>query len=137
MSVAILLSIAAGTAISPTGPPVLQAQESRETAPTAREERTPFGYLSAGGLADKCSDHSAFSISYCYAYLAGIHDAMRAYEVWLGQSEFCPPAQVAQNDLRDVYVAFIRSNPKYSTAQSASVAVVALKDAYSCKSAKR
>lgn len=101
------------------------------------QPQAPFGFMTAGTLADRCTEPSAYSTSYCFAYLAGIHDSMRAYEVWLGQSEFCAPSQVAQKDLRDVFVAFVTANPRYRTAQGASVAVVALKEAYPCNPAPR
>lgn len=100
------------------------------------QTQAPFGFLTAGELAERCRDASPFSVSYCYAYLAGIHDSMRAYEVWLGQREFCPPARVTQRALRDAFVTFIAANPGFAKAQSASASVVALKEAYPCPSAK-
>ncbi|SFG20993.1 hypothetical protein SAMN05518801_11085 [Novosphingobium sp. CF614] len=120
---------AAAPVAAPAAP--VPAGQSAEAKPL--QSQTPFGFMTAGKLADRCTEPSAYSISYCYAYLAGIHDAMRAYEVWLGQREFCAPTEVAQKDLRDVFVAFITANPRYRAAQGASVAVVALKETYPCE----
>ncbi len=91
-----------------------------------------LGYLQAGALADRCGENSAASASYCYAYVAAVHDTMKAYEVWLNQREFCAPPNVSQAELRAVFVNYIRAYPTNRSGQAASVIVVALKSLYPC-----
>lgn len=94
--------------------------------------RGPIGYMTAAALEERCTDPSPYAATYCFAYLAGIHDAVRAYEVWLGENEFCAPPQISQKELRDVFLAFLARNPGYRPGLAASVAVVALKDKFAC-----
>lgn len=91
-----------------------------------------LGYLTAGELADRCNDASASSASYCYAYIAAVHDMMRAYEVWLGQKEFCPPVRISQGDLRKDFIGYLLAYPANRTGLAASVVTVALKESYPC-----
>ncbi|MET1755174.1 Rap1a/Tai family immunity protein [Novosphingobium sp. RD2P27] len=100
------------------------------TKPTSTSE---LGYLTAGELADRCSVAGApADISYCFAYIAAVHDAMRAYEVWLGVKEFCAPVGVAQSELRRSFLTYVTAYPTNRSGQAASVIVVALKETYPC-----
>jgi hypothetical protein len=132
----------------PTTPAVAAPQTSaslpREPRDTvASQQRRPpqtgpqgrFGFLTAAELVDQCNGKSPYALTYCYAYLGGLHDAMRAYEVWLGHPEFCAPARVALEELRRIFLAFVEANPGYRDGQGASVGAVALKGAYPCGSA--
>jgi len=91
-----------------------------------------FGYMTAARLAEQCAAQSGFAMTYCFAYLAGVRDTTRAYEVWLGQAEFCAPGKVTQIELRDVFNAFLAANPEYRSGQGASVTLAAFKAAYPC-----
>lgn len=91
-----------------------------------------FGYMTAAKLAEQCAAQSGFAMTYCFAYLAGVRDTTRAYEVWLGQAEFCAPGTVTQIELRDVFNAFLAANPEYRSGQGASVTLAAFKSAYPC-----
>lgn len=71
-------------------------------------------------------------MSYCFAYLAAVHDTARAYEVWLSEKEFCIPPAVSQDDLRKAYLAHLTANPGHRLGQAGSVIIVALKEAYPC-----
>ena len=106
-------------ASSPAPPPA---------SPSARG--SDIGYFTAGNLADRCA--SSDGISYCFAYIAAVHDTMRAYEVWLDQKEFCPPAALAQGDLRRSFLTYMSAYPGNRGGQAASVIVVALKQTYPC-----
>jgi hypothetical protein len=92
----------------------------------------PFGYQTAGQLAERCADGSPASTGYCFAYIAAVHDSVRAYEIWLSQREFCPPPGVVQADLRRAFLGYVAAYPASRTGQAASVIVVALKETYPC-----
>lgn len=91
-----------------------------------------MGFLTAQSLSDRCNAGSAADTSYCYAYITGIHDSMRAYEVWLNLKEFCPPVGVTQGELRRTVLGYLLAYPDNLHGQAASVVVVALKTAYPC-----
>lgn len=127
-----VLLLASAAAALPVSAPTPSARPAAALGTAQPQQHGRFGFLTAGEMADKCSANSAFSTSFCFAYLAGIHDSMRAYEVWLTQHEFCAPPQVSLEDLRNAFVGFVAANPSFRSAQSASVAVTALKKAYPC-----
>ncbi|AUW57333.1 hypothetical protein C1T17_03710 [Sphingobium sp. SCG-1] len=77
---------------APASPPAAPAPIAPAASPPYSANAAPdLGYLSAGALVDRCSENSPASTSYCFAYIAGVSDAMRAYEIWLNTREFCPP----------------------------------------------
>jgi Rap1a immunity proteins len=96
------------------------------------QPRTEIGYLTAGTLAERCQDSAPANINYCFAYIASVHDTMRAYEIWLEQREFCIPEKNAQGDLRRAFLTYLSAYPQNSNGQAASVVVVALKQTYPC-----
>ncbi len=91
-----------------------------------------IGFLTAKELADRCNATSPADVSYCYAFITGIHDTMRAYEVWLNLKEFCPTAELVQGDLRRIVLAYLTVYPNMGKGQAASTVVVALKTAFPC-----
>lgn len=95
-------------------------------------ESKDLGYATAGALADRCSGTSPADISYCFAYIAAVHDTMRAYEIWLGMREFCVPAGQSQADLRRAFTTYLSAYPTNRSGQAASVIVVSLKETYPC-----
>ena len=130
---AILLALGDETYRVPSlTPQPVEKAPTAESSAGAPANRGPIGYMTAEALAERCNDASPYSTTYCFAYLAGIHDTVRAYELWLGQSEFCPPLRLPQRQLRDDFLAFLALNPGYRDGQAASVAVVAMKDAFPC-----
>ncbi|TIX51247.1 Rap1a/Tai family immunity protein [Alteraurantiacibacter aquimixticola] len=98
----------------------------------AQDSPGSIGYLTAGGLADRCGENSAESLSYCFAFMAAVRDTARAYEIWINQREFCMPAGTAQSEIRDIFLAKIESEPSAREGQAASVVLVALKEAFPC-----
>ena len=110
-------------------------QTSSQPAPPISVNPTPakIGYLTAGQLADRCSDNSAAASTYCFAFITGVHDTVQAYEQWLGQREFCVPAGTPQGDLRRSFLSYMLVYPQNSGGEAASVVVVALKAAYPCR----
>ncbi len=92
----------------------------------------PIGYMTAGQLADKCNQSEAGSVDYCFAYIAAANDTARAYEIWLGQREFCAPQAIPQSDLRKAFLAYVAAYPDTRNGQAASVIVVALKETFPC-----
>ncbi|WP_336973146.1 Rap1a/Tai family immunity protein [Sphingobium aromaticiconvertens] len=90
------------------------------------------GYLTANDLAKRCNDSSPAAISYCYAYVAAVHDTMKAYEIWLGEKEFCINGGNAQSDLRRAFLTYLTAYPQNGGGQAASVVAVALKQTYVC-----
>lgn len=103
---------------------VLQA-----ASPTATHD---LGFLTAQALADRCESNDPADISYCYAFVTGVHDAMRAYEVWLNLKEFCPYTDLMQGDLRRILLGYLTAYPEMASGQAASTVVVALKAAFPC-----
>lgn len=93
-----------------------------------------FGYLNAAELLDKCQSRSAPALSYCFAYVTGVHDTVRAYEAWLGMQEYCLPPGTPQGDLRRAFIDYMASHPGDSAGEAASVVVVAIKQRYGCAS---
>ncbi len=126
--------------VAVSAPPVPAAGAGAASTPAPQASPAPagakrggeIGYFTAGNLADRCA--SADGISYCFAYIAAVHDTMRAYEVWLDQKEFCPPATLAQGDLRRSFQTYMSAYPGNRSGQAASVIVVALKQTYPCVS---
>ncbi|CAN5197732.1 hypothetical protein BH10PSE13_BH10PSE13_04480 [soil metagenome] len=117
---------------SPTGttPPTIVAP----VAPVPPLAGKPLGYLTADQLAERCKDKAAGAISYCFAYITGVHDSMRAYEIWLGQREFCLPVQISQSELRQSFLGYLSAYPTNRSGQAASVVAVALRETYPCTS---
>ncbi|EIZ79042.1 hypothetical protein WSK_2587 [Novosphingobium sp. Rr 2-17] len=127
---------------SVAGPPALPATvsgtpDSGAAAPVAT--RRPGGpglassaLLTADSLRSKCEDTSAVLASYCYAYIAGVYDSIRAYETWLNMREFCRPVRVSQADLRRAFLDYLRANPQAASGEAASVVVISFRQKFSC-----
>lgn len=114
---------------------VAQPAQNPPSPPARSTSASELGYLTAGELSDRCSVVGApADISYCFAYIAAVHDAMRAYEVWLGVKEFCAPVGVTQSELRRSFLTYVTAYPTNRSGQAASVIVVALKETYPCVS---
>lgn len=111
-------------------PPISGPAPAASALPSG--EGGSFGFVTAGRLAEKCQDGSPTSLSYCFAYITGIHDTIRAYEVWLSQREFCVPASTSQAELRRAFLGYLAAYPDRKAGQAASVVVVALKESYPC-----
>lgn len=88
--------------------------------------------FTAGSLKDRCESNDAADASYCFAYIVGVYDAVRAYEAWLKIREFCTPKDLVQADLRRTFVDYLAENPGYRAGEAASVVVVALKTRFPC-----
>ncbi len=113
--------------------PTPDARPPSEIGPPPQPSpRAEIGYLTAAALAQRCQDSAPANITYCFAYIASVHDTMRAYEIWLGQREFCIPQANAQGDLRRAFLTYVSAYPQNSSGQAASVVVVALKQTYPC-----
>ena len=91
-----------------------------------------IGYLNAGELLERCTATSAPDLSYCFAYVTGVHDTVRAYEAWLNLREFCVPRHVAQGDLRRAFIDYLGDHPADLAGEAASVVVVSLKMRFPC-----
>lgn len=116
-------------------PPLPQTEVPNVDKPTqgnAQSELTNLGYQTGIDLYKRCTDQSAAGLSYCFAYLAAVHDTVRAYENWMGFKEFCLPREVTQSDLRQVFLADARRFTFEARGQAASVVVNAFKRAYKC-----
>lgn len=143
-SPALLLAVAlscatpapAQNAVSPQQPgpqPATPGSPLPAAAPSsASPTKDGIGYLTAEQLATQCADQKPANISYCFAYIAAVHDTMRAYEIWLGEKEFCVPPNVAQGDLRRSFLTYISAYPQNKGGQAASVIAIALKQSYPC-----
>ena len=112
---------ARGRAVQPTG----------STQPYV-DSRPSIGFVSAGTLRDRCQATSPGQVSYCFAYITGVHDSVRAYETWLRFREFCPPYTGSQADLRRAFLSYLKDHPASESGEAASVVVLALKDGFPC-----
>lgn len=92
----------------------------------------PIGFSTAGELADRCQRQSVTDTNYCFAFIAGVHDTMQAYEKWLSTKEFCPPAPLSHSDLRRSFLTYVSAYPSSRDGVAASVIVVAIKQTYPC-----
>lgn len=76
-------------------------------------------------------------VSYCYAYVTGVSDTVKAYETWLNMREVCRPLRMSQSELRQAFVAYMERNPQTGGGEAASVVVVALREKYACDAPKK
>lgn len=106
------------------------------TQPFAGSTRPSIGFVSAGTLRDRCQDTAPAPVSYCFAYITGVHDTVQAYETWLRIREFCPPIISAQADMRRAFLTYLKEHPDSASGEAASVIVLALKDQFACTSAE-
>jgi hypothetical protein len=123
----------AGPVTAPAAPSVdNQGELPASLRPRASSGIGRAGFLTAGELDAKCQDKSLAMVSYCYAYVTGVHDSVRAYETWLNMREFCRPLRVAQSELRQAFVEYMDKNPTAASGEAASVVVIALRQKYAC-----
>lgn len=114
-------------------PPLPEPAVSRSPAAPARAGNPDVaGFLSASALYQKCSGSSVHGQEYCYAYLAAVSDAGRAYQVWTNLRHLCLPAGTTQGELKDIFTDFLVQHPSRLRDQAASVIVVALQKKYPC-----
>lgn len=91
-----------------------------------------FGYLTAGDLDQRCRSSVTTDVSYCFAYVAAVHDTVRSYEKWLNVTEFCAPGITPQAEIRAAFTSYMQAHPAARDAEAASVVVVALKQHFPC-----
>lgn len=130
------LALASAALLSAAAPAAAQSSAARAPvpppAPSAGTESQSLGYLTAAQLARRCKDSAPGSITYCFAYVTGVHDTIRAYGIWLGQREFCPPEKTSQSELRQTFLAYLTAYPSNESGQAASVVSLALRETYPC-----
>jgi hypothetical protein len=105
---------------------------SGSTQPLTTTPRPSIGFLSADALRDRCQSNAAGLVSYCFAYITGVHDTVQAYETWLRVREFCPPYTSSQSDMRRAFLSYLANNPGAASGEAASVIVLAFKDQFAC-----
>lgn len=91
-----------------------------------------IGFLKSDELVARCGEDSSASASYCLAFIAGVRDTAKAYEIWSGQKEFCMRPGITQTAIRDTFLEFVRRRPQLMAGQAASVVLLALKAGYPC-----
>ncbi len=121
-----------------TSAPAEGQQAQQPASPTIGSASSPLagGLFSAGQLRQRCLSNVAADASYCFAYITGVHDTVRAYEAWLNLREFCVPRHVPQGDLRRAFMDYVGNNAGDLGGEAASVVVVALKVRYACTTDK-
>ncbi len=102
------------------------------TQPMPTSARPSIGFISATNLAERCESSAASLVSYCFAYITGVHDTVRAYETWLRIREFCPPVTSSQADMRRAFLSYLKANPTSGAGEAASVIVLAFKEQFTC-----
>jgi len=139
MVMPLVLLLAAPLLVQSQKPNGAVAQAAAPQASTPQVSAGPLagGLFSAGQLRQRCLSNVPADASYCFAYITGVHDTVRAYEAWLNQREFCVPRHVPQGDLRQAFIDYLRDKPSDLSGEAASVVVVALKIRYACGSGAR
>lgn len=139
MLVSLLLALAAPAAPAPAAlPPAAHAPEqptrppSTPAEPFAAAGRPSIGFVSAAALRERCEANSAGLVSYCFAYITGVHDTVQAYETWLRMREFCAPSSSSQGEMRRAFLDYLKGHPESESGEAASVVVLALKSQFSC-----
>lgn len=137
MPLALLLAVPSVLQALPQHIPMPQTaalQAVPRQSPPAGSSTAPRagGLFSANQLRQRCLSNVAADASYCFAYITGVHDTVRAYEAWLNQREFCVPRHVPQGDLREAFIGYLRDHSADLSGEAASVVVVALKIRYPC-----
>jgi hypothetical protein len=140
MMLAMLLAALAGTTAqaATTAPQTPAPSAPAQRAPADAAPRAPassmsdIGYMTAQQLSVKCNSNAASEISYCFAYIAAVTDAARAYEIWLSAREFCLPAGASQSEVRRAFMTYLSAYPNDASGQAASVVINALKQTYPC-----
>lgn len=122
-------------AVAAAWQPIAVAGQTTPLPQVSASSSGRVGYMTGAELAAKCKDQSLDSVAQCFAYLAAVHDTVRAYETWLRIREFCMPAKIAQSDLRKTLVAYVESAPDAADGQAASVAIRAMKQQFPCPDA--
>jgi hypothetical protein len=134
---ATVMLAAALVALTASGPSQV-ADHAPSASPPASSSDSPvrpsIGFLSASALRERCESNSAGLVSYCYAYVIGVHDTVQAYETWLRVREFCAPQVSSQSDMRRAFLSYLDKNPGAASGEAASVIVLALKDQFGCAS---
>jgi hypothetical protein len=125
------LILALAAAMQTQTPPPAQTTPAPVQTPSPRAG-DGLGYVTGNDLYARCTDSAPGSISYCFAYIAAVHDTMRAYEIWLNMREFCVAPGTSQGDLKTAFISYARVHPIDLNGQAASVVVNALKASYSC-----
>lgn len=121
---------------APTTAPPSDTTQVQGSGPVSSSGLGATGFLTAESLQAKCQENSAAMVSYCYAYIAGVHDTIRAYETWLNMREFCRPVRVSQSELRRAFLDYLTANPRASSGEAASVVVIALRTKFACDTAQ-
>ena len=103
---------------------LVAAPVSGQTDP-AREFRT------GNELLTLCTGGTA-TIGYCFGFVMGVLDTIRAYETWNKWREVCAPAGTTQGEYRNAVVTYLRDNPNDLDSQAASLVVLALRKRFPC-----
>lgn len=136
------LSVPASAPVEPASEPPVSVERLRgplpsgSTQPLTTTLRPSIGFLSADALRTRCESSAAGLVSYCFAYITGVHDTVQAYETWLQVREFCPPYNSSQGEMRKAFLAYLEKNPDAGAGVAASVIVLALKDTFVCAEPK-
>jgi hypothetical protein len=127
----LLLAAALAAAPVPAAPvpPPAEAPSSESYQPSGRPS---IGFLSAAALRERCEASAPSLVSYCFAYITGVHDTVQAYETWLRMREFCAPEVSAQADMRRAFLTYLNAHPNAASGEAASVIVLAFKDQFPC-----
>lgn len=103
---------------------LVAAPASAQTDP-ARDFRTGNDLLSM------CTGGTA-TVGYCFGFVMGVLDTVKAYEAWNNWREVCAPAGTTQGEYRNAVVTYLRENPKDLDGQAASLVVLALRGRFPC-----
>jgi hypothetical protein len=111
---------------------------------TAQAQR--FSNLSGGKLGEVCSSRDRTALEACDAYLDGVSDAVSFYQRLMPRegSRFgrlpdyvCVPGPTTGPQLRQSYLAWLRSHGEAQRQPAAQAAMRALNDTYVCQGEQR
>ena len=109
--------------------------------PVSAQSQSGYGFYTGSAMRRLCkntdrTESSPDFVSYkeCVAYLAGVSDT---YGMLMNletiSKVFCPPSRVSQEQLRQVFLEYMNSNPEKWHHAATSHAIVAFVKAWPCK----
>ena len=99
--------------------------------PVSAETDPSRDFRTGSELLALCTGGTA-TIGYCFGFVMGVLDTVKAYESWNKWREVCAPSGTTQGEYRDAVVTFLRANPNDLDGQAASLVVLALRDRFPC-----
>ena len=100
-------------------------------APVSAQSDPAREFRTGNDLLTLCTGGNA-TVGYCFGFVMGVLDAVKAYETWNNWREVCAPPGTSQGEYRNAVVTFLREHPRELDGQAASLVVLALRKRFPC-----